>query len=314
MRWWDPELAPALEAYRAATAGGRGDLSDPAVLAVLRDPGPDPAPERDVTWSSGTVRNTAGDHDVPIRIYRPAEPDPRRHAYVLFHGGGLSFGHLNTEHRRCLALCRDTGAVGISVDFRMAPENPPAVVLDDAYSVLRHVTEHPQDYDVDPRRIAITGASGGGMLTLSLAQVARDRGDTDPMLQLALYPNTDDRAPAEHASRREELPVIPEEAIGQVMANLGPPAPYIIPSRTEDLTGLCPAFVLVGGNDPLRDEAVDYAWRMMRSGVVTELHVLPGLSHAFDLLAPEAEATRTADRLMAAALHRASSSRDPDLL
>lgn len=84
----------------------------------------------------------------------------------------------------------------------------------------------------------------------------------------------------------------------------------ILPSRTEDLTGLCPAFVLVGGNDPLRDEAVEYAWRLMRSGVTTELHVVPGLSHAFDLLAPDSAATRSADRLMAAALHRASSSRD----
>ncbi|MDL5159968.1 alpha/beta hydrolase [Actinomycetospora termitidis] len=300
MIWWDPEYADAIAAFPA----GRGDLSDPEMLALLRDPGPDPVPEPDVTWSTASVPNTAGDHDIRVRVYRPAQPHPSRPGYVLFHGGGLSFGHLNTEHRRCVALCRDTGAVGISVDFRMAPDHPPAVILDDGYSVLRHVTVHPEAYDVDPARLVLTGSSGGGMLTLALAQMARDRGDTAPALQLALYPNTDDRALPEHASRREGLPVIPEEAIRQVMTNLGPPAPYIVPNRTEDLAGLCPAVVIVGQNDPLRDEAVDYTWRMMRSGVPTELHVLPGLPHGFDVFVPDTEATRHADELAARAFRR----------
>jgi acetyl esterase len=300
MTWWDPEFRDVV----AALPRSRGDLSDPAVLAVLRDPGPDPSPEPDVTWTSGTVPNTAGDHQVPVRIYRPAQPHPNRPGYVHFHGGGLSFGSLNTEHRRCVALCRDTGAVGVSVDFRMAPDHPPAVILDDGYSVLRRMTEQPEAYDVDPRRLAVTGASGGGMLTLAVAQMARDRGDTAPALALALYPNTDDRALPEHASRREGLPVIPEDAIAAVMANLGPPAPYIVPNRTEDLGGLCPAVLLVGQNDPLRDEVVDHAWRLLRAGVPTELHVLPGLPHAFDLLVPQAEATRHADTLMARAFRR----------
>ncbi|MEJ2866976.1 alpha/beta hydrolase [Actinomycetospora sp. OC33-EN08] len=300
MTWWDPEYADVV----AALPAGRGDLSDPAMLALLRDPGADPAPEPDVTWSSATVPNTAGDHDVPVRVYRPAQPHPRRPGYVLFHGGGLSFGHLNTEHRRCVALCRDTGAVGISVDFRMAPDHPPATILDDAYSVLRHVSEHAEDWGVDARRLALTGSSGGGMLALALAQLARVRGDTAPALQLALYPNTDDRALPEHGSRREGLPVIPEEAIAQVMANLGPPAPPIIPNRAEDLGGLCPAVVIVGQNDPLRDEAVDYTWRLMRAGVPTELHVLPGLPHGFDVLVPGAQATRDADALAARAFRR----------
>ncbi|MCD2186845.1 alpha/beta hydrolase [Actinomycetospora soli] len=300
MTWWDPELRDRMAAFPS----GRGDLSDPAVLAVLRDPGPDPAPEPDVHWTHATVPNTAGDHEVGVRVYRPAQPHPNRPGYVLFHGGGLSFGSLNTEHRRCVALTRDTGAVGVSVDFRMAPDHPPATILDDAYSVLRHTTEHPEAYDVDPRRLAVTGSSGGGMLTLALAQLARDRGDTAPALQLALYPNTDDRVLPAHASRREGLPVIPEEAIAQVMANLGPPTPYIVPNRTEDLTGLCPAAILVGQNDPLRDEVVDYAWRLLRSGVPTELHVLPGLPHGFDVFFPDIAATQHADELAARAFRR----------
>ncbi|MCD2198071.1 alpha/beta hydrolase [Actinomycetospora endophytica] len=312
--FWEPDVRPHLEAYVAAAGGGRGDVTDPALLAALRDPGPDPAPEPGVTWSAATIPNTAGDHDVPVRVYRPEHPDPRRPAYVLFHGGGLSFGHLNTEHRRCVELTRACGAVGVSVDYRMAPEHAPAVILDDAYSALRHVATHAEDYDVDPRRIVLTGSSGGGMLTLALAQLVRDRGEFAPMLQLALYPNTDDRRLPEHVSRRTDLPVIPEPVIQQVMRNLvpsEPPAPYIVPNRTEDLTGLCPALVLVGQNDPLRDEAIHYSWRLVRAGVPTELHVLPGLPHGFDAIAPDADATRTAHDLMNHAVRRASSGPDP---
>lgn len=173
----------------------------------------------------------------------------------MFHGGGLSFGHLNTEHQRCVEPTRSCGAlggaVGVSVGYRMAPEHSPEVILDDAYSALQFVSTHAADLGVDPDRIALTGSSGGGMLSLFMAQLARDRGDFTRVLQLAFYPNTDNRSLPKYRSRTTDYPAISLRAINQVMHNLvpsEPPPACAVPNRTEDLTGLCPAFIVIGQN------------------------------------------------------------------
>jgi len=201
---WEPD---AWELLQPVIAAGRNDLdmSDPAVLALLRRPAPPAGPVEGVTVTETTVADGSGDHAIPVRVYRPDQPDPRRPGYVLFHGGGWSFGGLETEHQRCVELTRRCGAVGVSVDYRLAPEHPAETVLADCWAALRWTAERA---DVDPRRIAVTGSSAGGGLALSIAQIARDRGEVSPMLALAFYPNTDDRALPEYVSRRTDLPVI----------------------------------------------------------------------------------------------------------
>jgi acetyl esterase len=150
-----------------------------------------------------------------------------------------------------------------------------------------------------------------GGLALSMAQMARDRGGPIPMLALVFYPNTDDRAALpEYVSRRTDLPVITGAQVDQVVRNVGggsgQPTPYIFPNRTEDRTGLCPTFVVIAGNDPLRDEGLAYATRPVHADVPTELHLLPGVAQAFDLHGPRTVTTRTAYDLMCSAFDRAS--------
>jgi acetyl esterase len=294
-------LQPVIAAGRTAL-----DLSDPQVLALMRRPGPPSPPAEGVTVTETTVTADDG-HHVPVRVYQPEHPDARRPGYVLFHGGGWSFGGLETEHQRCVELTRRCGAVGVSVDYRLAPEHPAETVLADCQAALRWTVER---RDVDPRRIAVTGSSAGGGLALSMAQIARDRGDVPPMLALAFYPNTDDRALPEYVSRRTDLPVITGAQVDQVVRNVrgggSEPPPYVFPNRTEDLAGLCPTFMVIAGNDPLRDEGLAYATRLVHADVPTELHLLPGVAHAFDLHGPHTASTRTAYDLMSAAFDRAS--------
>jgi len=303
---WEPDVWPLLQ---PVIARGRSELdfSDPQVLALLRTPAPRSAAVDGVTFSETTVPDASGEHAVPVRVYRPEHPDPRRPGYVLFHGGGWSFGDLETEHQRCLELTGRCGAVGVSVDYRLAPEHPADVVLDDCWAAVRWTADLP---DVDPRRIVVTGSSAGGGLALSIAQIARDRGGVQPMLALVLYPNTDDRALPDYVSRSTDLPVITGAQVDQVVRNVGGgaagPPPYIFPNRTEDLSGLCPTFVVIAGNDPLRDEALAYATRLVHADVPVELHLLPGVAHAFDLHGPGTASTRTAYQLMCAAVDRAS--------
>ena len=304
---WQPDVWARLQPVIAA---GRTDLdfTDPQVLALLRTPRSRPEPVAGVTVEETTVPAADG-HAVPVRVYRPEHPDPRRPACVLLHGGGWSFGDLDTEHQRCVELTRRTGAVGVSVAYRLAPEHPADVVLGDCWAGLGWTAARA---DVDPRRIVLTGSSAGGGLALSLAQLARDRGGPTPLLVVAFYPNTDDRALPEFVSRRTELPVITGAQVDQVCRNVGGGGdivpPYVFPNRTEDLAGLCPTFLVVAGNDPLRDEALAHATRLVHADVPVERHLLPGVGHAFDLHAPDSASTRTAYDLMCAAVDRAVAS------
>jgi len=299
---WQPDVRAVMDASpfldRAAV-----DMTDPEFIAAARARGPVPESVEGVEITETTLPGEDG-HAVPVRVYRPTTPAPGRPAYVLFHGGGWSFGSLDTEHPRCVELTRRCGAVGVSVDFRMAPDVPAETMLADCWAAVRWTAERD---DVDATRVVVTGSSAGGALALSMAQIARDRGAVPPALQLAFYPNTDDRV---HPSRLSPaFPVIDGQQVAQVVANVrqgreDTPA-YVFPNRTADLTGLAPAFLVVAGNDPLRDEALAYARRLVAADVPVELHLLPGIPHAFDGIAPESQSTRTAYDLMCAAFDRA---------
>jgi acetyl esterase/lipase len=78
-----------------------------------------------------------------------------------------------------------------------------------------------------------------------------------------------------------------------------------VPARIDELDGVADAFISCSELDPLRDEAVDYALRLMWAGVATELHVFPGTCHGFDSLLPEWETSQRLFELQGAALRRA---------
>ena len=78
-------------------------------------------------------------------------------------------------------------------------------------------------------------------------------------------------------------------------------SPYAAPARATDLSGLPETYIDVGVLDILRDENIEYARRLMAAGIPTELHVVPGLPHGFEMAAPDAAATQ---RVMASRLRR----------
>ena len=69
---------------------------------------------------------------------------------------------------------------------------------------------------------------------------------------------------------------------------------YAAPARADDLAGLPPTLVVVGALDGFVDEDVDYALRLNRAGVPTELHVYPGACHGFEGIAAGAAVSRRA--------------------
>ena len=233
------------------------------------------------------IPGPGGEHEIPIRIYTPKDRKRPGAAFLNFHGGGFVIGDLESEHDRCLVMAAEAGAVSIGVDYRLAPEHPFPAGVEDCYGALEWAVANASKLLIDPSRIAVGGGSAGGNLSASVALMARDRRGPRIALQMLMYPVLDDRC--ETPSMMDDSdPYIWTHQNSLDMWNhyIGTDrrkvSAYAAPARAEDLSGLPPAYVITCEHDPLRDEAIFYAMRLMAAGVPVELHNYPGTVHGFD--------------------------------
>lgn len=266
-----------VEEYREALAAqGVERLTDERIEEIERTiPGPDGAPE------------------IPIRIYMPKDRKEAGPGFVNFHGGGFIMGDLETEHPRCLMMAAEGGAVSVGVDYRLAPENPFPAGVEDCYAVLKWVAAHSEDLKIDPAKIAIGGGSAGGNMAAAVALMARDRGGPNVAIQMLIYPVLDDRCDTPSMRNGKGLYIWDyKKAVDSWNHYIGEDrskvSPYAAPARADNLSGLPPAYVMTCEHDPLRDEAIIYAMRLMEAGVAVELHNYPGTVHWFDILTKSA--------------------------
>lgn len=257
------------------------------------------------TDTAGVQISSASAAGVPVRIYRGG-PSPAP-AVIYCHAGAFVLGNLDTDHRQCVELARRGRCAVISVDYRLAPEHPYPAALDDALTVLSWAADNAADLDVDPDRLAVAGSSAGAALAAALAQRAADRAAPRIVVQLLHQPVLDDRA------TKSKIEFTAAPGFDGVAADLmwrhylGTTAPSArsVPGRRRRITGLAPAFISCSQLDPLRDEALHYAQRLLAAGVATELHVVAGTCHGFDSLLPDWEVSRRLFGLQGAALRRA---------
>jgi acetyl esterase/lipase len=210
-------------------------------------------------------------------------------------------------------IATDCHCVVVSVDYRLAPETRYPGSLQDNYAALKWAHAHAEELGIDRSRIAVGGESAGGGHAASLAIHARDRNEVPIIFQLLIYPQLDDRTGSSH-------PAPP--AIGHFMwtpsANrlawsslLGVPAGSskvpvsAVPARVASVAGLPPAWIGVGSIDLFVEEDMEYARRLVHAGVATELSVVRGAFHGFDLLLPDAEASQQFSASWKTALRKA---------
>jgi len=255
---------------------------------------PVPADPR-VTRSDAVIAGAGGRPDVRVRWYRPAGAGPSGPLPCLMwlHGGGYIMGTLDENDGRLDRMVIELGCAVVSVDWRLAPEHPYPEGLDDADTVWRALcgglcADPAGGLAVDPARLAVGGASAGAGLAAALCLRLRDTGQPQPALQLLIYPMLDDRE-VTASIRASEDPghwglwhlaanrMCWQAYLGSLRGRDVPPT--AAPARAEDLSGLAPAFLGVGDVDAFLDENLDYAARLSRSGVPTELHVYPGVIH-----------------------------------
>lgn len=237
---------------------------------------------------------------VPVRVYRGRSG--RAPAVLYCHSGAFVLGNLDTDHRQCIEFARRGGCTVISVDYRLAPENPYPAALDDALTVLDWLLAEADELGIDGGRLAVAGSSAGGALAATLARMC------GPALvfQLLHQPVLDDR-PTPSKQEFAATPGFDGPACELMWRYYAAAEDFwkAAPARSDDLAGMAPALITCSELDPLRDEAIDYALRLMWAGVGTELRVFPGTIHGFDSLAPEWETSRELFAQQGAALRRA---------
>jgi acetyl esterase len=267
----DPDLAPLI-ASLPAMADALDDVpaaraaTESLVAGVEVD-------ETGVAWS-----------DVErCRVYRPTGADAPLPGLLYLHGGGFCLGSVALEHAGALALCRAVGAVVVSVDYRLAPEHPYPAGLEDCYDGLRLLASLD---GVRADRLAVHGQSAGGGLAAAVALLARDRGGPALCLQSLGQPELDDRLDTPSMLAGDAMPLWsrPQARRSWELYLGGRPADaYAAPARAEDLSGLPPAYVVTCELDPLRDEGLAYAMRLLAAGVSVELHSFPGTFHGVQI-------------------------------
>jgi acetyl esterase/lipase len=259
-----------------------------------------------------TIPGSEDAPDIRVRIYRPAGASIALPGLYWIHGGGMITGRIEDEEPQVKALVEQVGCVAVSVDYRLAPEHPHPAPVEDCYAGLAWTAERAGELGIDPELLAVGGASAGGGLAAATALLARDRGTPALTFQLLICPMLDDRNITPSSHEITDIGVWDRDMnISGWTALLGDErgtdgvSPYAAPARMSDLTGLPATFIDVGVLEVFRDEDVDYALRLMRAGVPTELHVYAGAYHGWDGFAPMAGISQAAVAARTATLRRA---------
>jgi acetyl esterase/lipase len=309
-RAYDPELEAILPMLPAVM-----DLSSPEKVQEARARGLEmflQAPDRsDVAKEDRRVPGSEGAPEVRVRLYRPlAAAAAARGCVFEIHGGGFMMGSIEMMDAWCQWVAAELDAVVVSVDYRLAPEHPFPAGIEDCHAALGWTARNAGALGIDPARIALAGQSAGGGLAAGTALLARDRGFPALCFQLLEIPELDDRLDTPSMLAFQDTPLWNRpNAVWSWKHYLGPrhtgeTSPYAAPARAKDLSRLPPAYLSTMEFDPLRDEGILYALRLLQAGVPVELHSYPGTFHGSGLV-PGAAVSKRSTREALDSLRRA---------
>lgn len=222
---------------------------------------------------------------IPLRVHRPSAEDGLP-VVVHLHGGGMCLGTNHSFEPLARQLAAATGAVVVSVEYRLAPEHPAPAQFEDAWTATAWVAEHAAELRVDAGRLAVLGDSAGGTLAAAVALAARDRGGPAIAAQVLVYPGLDRDMGAPSVVAMPDAPMLSRDDISYFNqltdGDAGYPSdPYRIPAFAADLRGLPEALVVTAELDPLRDWGERYAARLREARVQVTQTRYPGVYHGF---------------------------------
>ena len=269
--------------------------------AALRPPPPDLPEVRDLN-----ADGKAG--PIKLRLYRPAVGVLP--AFVFFHGGGWVVGDLDTHDVVCRQIARESGAIVIAVDYRLAPEHRFPAASDDAWSATTWIAAHAGGLGIDPLRIAVGGDSAGGGLAASVALMARDSRNLRLALQALVYPVLDLRAESDSYSKYSQGYLLTRAAMKWYIAQYAPTPEAVNDWHASPLLApwvhtVAAALIITAEMDPLVDEGESYARRLRGARVPVDYQVVPGMIHGFLTMGGKVDAANRVITTIASALRQA---------
>jgi len=282
----DPDAAAVykafLEANRPPYENGTPAQAREMYLAARFATNPEP-PELE---SARALSIPAPHGSIPARIYAPKrlrKTGGLAPCLVFLHGGGFVIGNLDSHDVACRQIAHDGELIVISVDYRLAPEHKFPAAPEDAIAATKWVAANARELGIDPGQLFVGGDSAGGNLAAVTAIAARETG---PALagQVLIYPATDFAMNHPSHSEPETSLLLTHSVIkwfiDHYMGDADRNDWRASPARAT-LAGLPPAYVLIAGADPLRDEGKEYADRLKQAGVAVTCRYFPGQFHGF---------------------------------
>ena len=283
----DPTIKGLLDQMKAAGMPKLQDVGAVAgreqMVAMMQMVGPRDVP----VGKSENVTVPGAPGGIPVRIYTPvAAGKEAMPALVYYHGGGFVIGSVDVVDGLCRIMANEGGLRVISVDYRLAPEHKFPAALDDAFAVVTWIAANAAEIGVDANRLAVGGDSAGGALAAEVAQLAKAKGGIKLAAQMLLFPVV--QVGEETASMREfavgyflEKATLDWFYASYLPAGADRNDPRISPLRAKDLSGLPPAYVMLGGYDPLHDEGMQYADKLRAAGVKVQVADYSVMVHDF---------------------------------
>jgi acetyl esterase len=284
----DPEAKALLDAVAAANRPAYESIGAVAARKLYKETRGAVSPEPPEVSEVGNFACPGPNGPIPLRYYRPIDVDKKDVLPVLvfYHGGGWVIGDLDTHDVVCRTLANNSGCAVVSVDYRMGPEFKFPAAIEDAYAALVWVVEEAKHLRVDAERLAVGGDSAGGNIAAVVALLARDAGKPAIKFQLLIYPATNMAMETESHKNFATGHLLTHSSMTwfQLMYLNGPADCEdwrASPLKAPSLANLPRSYVVVAGNDPLRDEGVAYAQALQAAGNVVQFREFPGTIHGF---------------------------------
>lgn len=299
----DPELLPLIDTFPPMDLSAETlpaiRAGIPALLALRA------LPDLPVTWREIHIPSGDGGRTIRCLWVQPQQMPAKAPAILHFHGGGHVLGTPEMALPQIMHWAAALGCVVLSVDYRLAPEAPFPGPMDDAYAALQWLHVQADHLGIDATRIAVSGESAGGAMAACLCLVARDRGEYAIAFQHLEMPRLASKLPDPPNPFTGEFIWRAEHSAFCRAAYLGSStSAYASAANAADLSGLPPAYIMVGALDLFVDECLAYTARLIGAGVPAELIVYPGCFHGFRM-AQEAAISRRAEADSLRALHKA---------
>ncbi|OUM45532.1 alpha/beta hydrolase [Arthrobacter sedimenti] len=293
---YDPTVAAALEAMSGTVA----PLTAESIPIMRQYVVAEDISSLDLEQLEFTVPGFGG-AELALTVLRRRDHTGTGPGILHIHGGGMVMGTRMTGISLVASWVAEHDAVAIAVEYRLAPEYPDPIPVEDCYAALIWAADHAEELGMDRSRILIAGGSAGGGLAAGVALLSRDRGGPKLIGQMLICPMLDDRDATVSTQQFAGLGLWDRESnsVGWT-ALLGDRrgsdavSVYAAPARAEDLSGLPPTYLDAGDAEVFRDETVAYASGLWRHGINAELHIWPGGTHAWETLMPGSPLANTA--------------------